>query len=118
MQIYIKEINGTTYKILADSEATISNGTYFHIDTHDEAIRILNILCDDKERVQIELKYSDGYVSSFEDFGNTGHVGRTTGLHAPILVFNSRSYGGGLISTQFINRIRTSKGKRIFYLKS
>jgi hypothetical protein len=71
-------------------------------------------------RTRIILDY--GNTSTNESWGEvhdvTGYIGLSAGaynLKYPILVYNSRSIGGGTILTDSIIKITASKGKEILY---
>jgi len=99
----------------------IINGTTYHDET---PIEIANIL----ETARLSRVNGNGYRLRFHwgdtetgrDWGDTyhveGYVGRSGGTSKiPLLIWNSRSYGGGAILDHCIVKIVTARGKRILY---
>lgn len=83
----------------------------------DLAIKIVSLM---ETRTRIILDY--GNVETNESWGEihdtTGYIGLSGGaynLKYPILVYNSRSIGGGTILTGSIIKITASKGKEVLY---
>ena len=94
----------------------IVNETYYHIDADKECVRILEHCRKEKIRVVITSVYGEGPTA--ESTIESGYVRRTTGSKAaPILVYNERSMGGFLISTDCIVKIQRSAGKQVIYEK-
>ena len=85
----------------------IVNGTSYHDTTSSEVIKIL-----DEARLyrwRIRLYYGGNGKCWNDEDGTIGYIGRSTGnSKIPILVYNSRSMGGGAISDDKIVRIDTS----------
>lgn len=104
----LKNGNTIEYKII--------NGIAYHKETNENVISVLeNAL---KNRIRIIVDYGDVSTGKSwnEQFDVTGYVGRSTGkIKIPLLVHNSRSYGGGTILDHCIIKIMTSKGKRVLY---
>jgi len=99
----------TKYRISKD-------GTFFKPETPDELVRVLDH-CR-KYKVRVVLDYGD--TTTKKSWGETndivGYISRSTGaVKIPILVFNSRSIGGGAILDHCILSVRTSKGKTVLY---
>lgn len=83
----------------------------------DLAIKIVFLM---ETRTRVILDY--GNTSTNESWGEvhdtTGYIGLSAGAYGlkyPILVYNSRSIGGGAILTGAIIKITASKGKEILY---
>jgi len=71
-----------------------------------------------ENRIRIVVDYGD--VKTGESWGEqydiVGYVGRSTGrIKVPLLVFNSRSLGGGAMLDHCILTVKTSAGKRLLY---
>ena len=91
------------------------NGTSYHTDTKQEIIEILE-RCRTR-RVRIRFRYGD---DDGQDWGDScdmeGYIGRSGGQMAvPLVIYNSRSYGGPAILDNRIIRIETTKGRRLLY---
>lgn len=88
------------------------NGTFYHSETSDKVIKILETCRQNGTR--IILDYGD--VKTGESWGEmydiTGTIGRSTGkIKVPLLIHNKRSIGGGAILDHCIIGIKTSLGK-------
>ena len=92
-----------------------SYGTSWPKGMDPAVIEVLQKAWRDKTRLHISYMSADGRHLP-EDFETFGYVGRSTGeLKVPLLVYNSRSRGGGPISTGSIGRIReTATGKTLY----
>ena len=92
------------------------NGTYYHKDTPDKLISVLE-RCR-KERTRVIFDFGDTATgrSWGESYGVSGYLGRSTGTQKILLlIYNSRSLGGGSLSTDCVLTVRESKGKRLLY---
>lgn len=70
------------------------NGTSYHVETSQEVINVLE-RCRNS-RTRIVVGYGKDGISWGETFDIRGYVGRSTGVtKIPLLVYNSRSLGGG-----------------------
>lgn len=109
----------TTYKIKSvdDKEYKVSqDGTYYHKDTPDKVIEILERCRKNHTRVQVFYGDTKTGRDWHEEHDTMGYIGRSTGpISIPILVYNSRSYGGGALLDHCIVRIRTTLGKVDLY---
>jgi hypothetical protein len=93
-----KEVDGVMYQIC--------NGTYYHVDTPQGAISWLETSRERKQRIRV-FYGSDGKCWN-DEFDTIGHIGRSCGMiKIPLLIKNSRSYGGGGILDNRIVRIDT-----------
>ena len=74
-----------------------SSGTYYHVGTSKEIIEVLEYLRINKIRVHIE--YGDVLTGqSWGDEYENGRIGRSCGpVKVPLLIYNTRSSGGGAI---------------------
>lgn len=88
------------------------NGTWFYEKTNPLVIQaILNNI----HKNRVRLWYGKNGKSWNEENDICGYIGRTTGKHFPILVNNSRSYGGGIILTDCIVKMIDTKTGRTLY---
>lgn len=93
------------------SRYTVVNGTFYDVGTDPEVVRVLEAAR--QSRVRLAVAYESESKPEF------GRVSRTTGeVKSPILVHNSRSFGGFLICTRIITEIRESAGGRVLYSKA
>jgi hypothetical protein len=107
------------------SKYQVINGTYYAIGTPLKVVDVLERARQNKTRIVIDLGFTESNERStpetlgqswMETFDTTGYVGRSMGpIKVPLLIPNSRSHGGGQISTTSIVRILTSKGKHVLY---
>lgn len=103
-----------TKEIFRDNPYLKCNGVVYHIDTPHKVIHTLNSAM--MENLRVIVHYGDSSPVKYWGDTETGYIGRTTGpLKAPILVYNSRSMGGGIILTNKILKIQASKGKKVLY---
>ena len=95
------------------------NGTSYSENTSDKVIKVLEKCI--KERIRIVVDYGDVKtgISWNECHDICGYIGRSSGkIKIPLLIYNSRSFGGGALLDNCIVKITTSKGKRILYQHS
>lgn len=101
-------MEATKYKVV--------NGTSYHIDTNDKVIEVLERCRLNRTRIVLDYGDVETKVSWNEVYDVSGYVGRSNGdSKIPILVYNSRSIGGGSLSSHHILSIKESKGKRVLY---
>lgn len=94
----------------------VSNGTFYPANIPSKLVEVLENCRINKTRIVIDYGDTVTGVSWNEANDVTGYIGRTTGENkAPILVYNSRSLGGGCIMCGNILTIRESKGKKLIY---
>jgi len=97
-------------------EQKIVNGVSYAVDTPDRIISILETAYQQHTRLVLDYGDTETGKSWEEQYDITGYIGRSTGtVPIPLLVYNSRSYGGGGILTDCIVAIRASKGKGLMY---
>lgn len=93
----------------------LADGTFYDGDTPEGAIRAIE---DAKRRgVRIHVHHGDLETGKdwLEEFSVQGYVGRTGGsIKAPLLVHNSRSMGGHIISGSVV-KVRETKSGRVLY---
>jgi len=90
-------------------------GLYFTEGTNEKVMQIISDAF--KSRTRLIFDYGDITTgkSCNETFDTTGYIGRSTGeIKVPLLVYNSRSYGGGALTSSIV-KITTSKGKIVLY---
>lgn len=106
--------NSTNYQLLKDGN---NLPIAYHSETSKQVIEALELARTKQIRVKIHL----GDVATGKDwneqFDVTGYVRLSRGNKArfPILVYNTRSFGGGSILDHCIVKIVTSKGNSILY---
>lgn len=78
----------------------------FHPQTPETVKQALTRLHENGHRVRIFLGDSQTGTAWMEEFEVIGTVGKSTGSHPiPLMIANSRSYGGGAISDHCIVKI-------------
>ena len=110
----IKHSNGneTTYQLIQDgNDLPIA----YHVETSAKVIEVMERARKNKERVK--LYYGDAATGKDwnQEHDTTGKIGLSRGRDAryPILVYNSRSYGGGSILDHCIVKIKIEG--RVYY---
>jgi len=100
----------------------VLRGTYYHPETPDEVVAVFETCRDNRTRIRVDYGHTtpepgkEVGQSWGEVYDITGYVGRTCGeIKCPILVYNSRSMGGGIPLTHCIVRIETTRGKETLY---
>ena len=98
----------------------IVNGTTYSDETPAEVIKILESARRGGRRRRLRLFYGDPETGRdwCEEYETMGYVSRSTGLPGhkiPILVHNTRSMGGGAISTDSIVKIMDTRTKRVLW---
>lgn len=92
------------------------SGTCYTIGTDYKVAEILEKLISEHRSTRVRLWYGENGKSWDEENDVTGRIGRSTGsIKIPILVNNSRSYGGGAILTDCIVKIVDIKTKKVLY---
>ena len=104
----IQTVNGKQYKVV--------NNTFYHIETADKVLEVLESVRRDRTRILVDYGDTKTGVSWGDVNDIRGYVGRSTGsVKIPLLVYNSRSYGGGALSTNCLIKISESRGGRVLY---
>jgi hypothetical protein len=116
-----KGIDGKDYKVY--------EGTWYNIGTCDSVIYALDyarkaerrvhvLFCYPEEKdvpTEFKLKYSAKEIW-LEEYDTVGRIGRSCGeIKIPLLIKNSRSYGGGELFTDNIGRIIDVETKKVLY---
>lgn len=99
------------------------NGTSYHEQTPVEICNALERARQSRTRIKIDLGYTDKAPEGKhigQSWGEvcdvTGYVGRSMGkIKVPLLVYNSRSMGGGAMLDHRIVQIKESRGGRVLY---
>lgn len=116
-----KGIDGKDYKVY--------EGTWYHADTCDNVIYALDYARKAERRVHVLFCYPEEkdvpkeWESKFsakeiwlEEYDTVGRIGRSCGeIKVPLLIKNSRSYGGGGLITGRIGRIIDVATKEVLY---
>ena len=90
------------------------NGTSFDISTNQDVINVLERCRQNRTRIKLDYGKVETGESWGEIFDVTGYVGRSNGgIKIPLLIYNSRSYGGGAILDHSIIQIKESRGGRV-----
>ena len=99
-----------------ETQYKVVNGTSYNQNTSQNLIDVLEKCRLNKTRIVIDYGDTDTGISWGEVNDITGYIGRSTGENKVLLlVYNSRSFGGGCIMTDKILTIRESKGKKLIY---
>lgn len=86
----------------------VVNGTSYRLETPDEVVQVLERARESRVRLAIAYRA--------ESQPEYGRVGRSTGsVKVPLLVHNTRSFGGGELWTSGIVEIRESSGGKVLY---
>ena len=104
----LQEINNRRYKI--------RNDTHYNEKTADSMVTLLEHI----RALQVRCRFHWGDVKTGQDWGDCwdvkGRIGRSGGsIKIPILLYNSRSLGGGAILDHCIVKITGSRGGRVLY---
>lgn len=92
------------------------NGTSYSTKTNKKVVDILEQCRINRTRIILDYGDTKTGISWNEIHDITGYVSRSTGSSKiPILVYNSRCYGGFAILDDCIIGIKTSKGKNVLY---
>ena len=89
-------------------EYKVANGTYYHVDTNDNVISVLEHARLNKVRVRVF--YGKDGLSWLDEYDIIGTISRSTGsIKAPLLIKSSNSFGGGVVLTDCIIKITIDK---------
>lgn len=92
------------------------SGTFYKENIPDELVELLEKLREDKTRVVVDYGDIKTGRSWGEENDIQGYIGRSTGrIKIPLLIYNSRSLGGGSLLDDCIIGIKTTKGKKVIY---
>lgn len=100
------------------SKYQLVDGTSYHEKTSIEVIRILERARLNKTRLHISYGETEGANEGLDWLENDvyGFIGRSMGpVKIPLLIHNSRSFGGPGLLDHAIVRIRWSAGGRVLY---
>ncbi len=89
-----------------DKQYKVCNGTYYHVETSDHLVTLLETLRLNQTRIRLDYGDTTTGKSWGEHYDIVGHISRSTGpVRIPILIHNVRSMGGGAILTHCIIKI-------------
>ena len=94
----------------------VKNGTTYHDLTSPEVVEVLERVRASQKRIVVA--YGDVATGrNWEEcYDVAGRVGRSMGpVKAPLLIHNSRSYGGQAMLDHCIVQIRESRGGHVLY---
>lgn len=92
------------------------SGTAYSLDTPDDLVLILERLRETQQRIILDYGDVKTGKSWGEEYDIAGRIGRSNGqFKIPILLYSSRSWGGGAILTDCILGIKASAGKQQIY---
>ena len=110
----ITDTAGREYKITPD-------GTAYHIDTPDNLVEILERIRQQQTRVVVDYGDTATGKSWGEIHDTTGRIGRSTGrIKIPLLIYSSRSWGGGALLDNCIVGIKhanQNNGGQLYRIK-
>ena len=92
-------------------EYQIVDGTYYHKQTPQDLIKVL----EHNRNTHTRIKIYYGDVKTGKAWGDveTGYIGRSTGdVKIPLVVYNSRALGGGALLDHCIVKIEVANKKR------
>lgn len=102
-----------------DNEYKIVNGTYYHKETPDQVIEILEGSRLSYREKRLRVHYGDTKTGKdwMEQYDIMGYVGRSMGpIKIPLLIHNKRSMGGGGMLDHCIVKItETVKPHKVLY---
>lgn len=103
----------TNQKII--EKYTVVNGTSYNNGTDEKLINVLERAKNNRTRIKVYFGDTETGKNWNEEHDTIGYVGRTSGqIKCLILVFNARSFGGGILSTDNILKVRTTKGSVLY----
>ena len=94
----------------------VVNGTSYDIDTPERVVNILESARKNMTRLIVDYGDTITGQSWGERYDIKGYIGRSAGIvKIPLLVYNSRSMGGGALLDSSIIKISESKGGKVLY---
>ena len=112
----INHNNGHTssYKLIEDGN---NLPIAYKLKTSDNLVQVLERIRINKIRVKLNLGNTETGVSWNEENDITGRIGLSRGTQArfPILVYNSRSFGGGALMDDCILKITNTTTGAVMY---
>ena len=115
-----------TLTTLPNDVYKVCDGTYYHRDTDDRVIEILEMYRARRlhpktnHLARLIITYGDPRTCKpFEDKPERGTIGRSTGtVPIPLLIKTKRSFGGAALLTDCIIKIQSGWTKQTLYNKS
>ena len=113
-RMQIVTLHNKQYKIVNDNDKL---PIAYPVNTSDAVINHLEHCRKNNIRIIFDYGNTETGESWHEKYDITGYIGLSRGHEAryPILLSNKRSLGGGIILTNCIIGIKTSKGKKDIY---
>lgn len=109
----MKTVKDSTGKEYLKSEKT---ELCYNIETPIKVIEAIEKAFINRTRVTLDYGHKDTGKSWGEVFDITGRIGRSTGtIKIPLLVYNTRSMGGGALLSHCIVKMSTSAGNNTLY---
>ena len=94
----------------------VVNGTSYHEETSSEVTSVLDSAMKSRKRVKVHFGDTKTGRDWNEEHDIIGYVGRSNGsIKIPLLVYNSRSMGGGGLLDHRILKIVETKTKMVLY---
>lgn len=102
------------YQLIEDGE---NLPIAYHLETKPEVIAALERARKNRQRIKIYFGDVETGKDWHEEHDTIGYVGLSRGYEArfPILVYNERSNGGGIILDHCIVKIKEAKGNYVLY---
>lgn len=95
---------------MMENKYKVVNGISYHENTPDAVIRVLENAMRTNKRIRIFYGDTETGRDWMEIYDTIGTIGRSCGKNKiPLLIKNSRSYGGGAILTDCIVKITIDK---------
>jgi hypothetical protein len=103
-----KGVDGKTYKVM--------NGTWYHHETDESMVRLLEQLRNDRTRVRFHWGDAKTGLDWGEDLDIRGRIGRSMGpIKVPLLLNTAKSIGGDMIDSDGIVMIESSPKGQVYY---
>lgn len=97
----------------------LCNGTYYHRDTTDAVIKVLENCRVNNVRMQFFYGDSATGRDWNEENDTIGYIGRSCGqIKIPLLIKTASSMGGSTVLDHCILKIRETKTKKVLYVSS
>jgi hypothetical protein len=89
----------------------------YHVETPQSLINVLERARKNRQRIKLYLGDIETGRDWHEEHDTVGYIGLSRGTEArfPILVYNERSYGGGILMDNCIVKVKEAKGKCVLY---
>ncbi|MDF2736196.1 MAG: hypothetical protein K0S93_52 [Nitrososphaeraceae archaeon] len=96
---------------------SLITGLHYRLETPDKVIQVL----DHAHKNDIRLRFYYGDILTGRDWEETsdikGYVGSSTGkIKVPLVIYNTRTFGGMWLMDDQLVKIETTKGKNLLYI--